>query len=81
MLIVPDLVSEYLMFCKTQQYFGSKLYTRIDVTGWKWLQWVSDPKGANFFVSLLIILNKITPQVVVNHMFSSVVVYACAGSK
>lgn len=37
--------------------------------------------GANFFVSLLITLNKIAPQVVGNHMFTSVAVYACAGSE
>lgn len=36
---------------------------------------------ANFFVSLLITLNKIAPQIVGNDVFISVVVYACVGSE
>lgn len=48
LLFLPDLVSEYLVFYRTQHHFGSRLCTRVDVTGWKWLQWVSDPARGKF---------------------------------
>lgn len=77
MLILPNLISEYLMLYKAQWYFGSKLCARICIVGRKWLQWVSNQTRGKF---LLEPINHFK-QIIGKHTIISVAMYDYAESE